>query len=190
MSKTKVLIALLGMHLAGAVLAQTTPLTVQEWTLQESEIKRAEWANKLREERQKGNPDKANAPVVADRTCDDDLQMSAVYGMGRNLRADFIYRGATVTLQPGGDADMGGWSVRELSATRAVMVKRTKSRNGGVNVKTCPLYLSAGARDFTAPVTPLVNSGEVQEQVPPIRPITAPAAGSGQKNEAAAGGAK
>lgn len=188
MSKTKVLIALLGMHLAGAALAQTTPLTVQEWTLQESEIKRAEWANKLREERQKGNPEKANAPVVADRTCDDDLQMSAVYGMGKNLRADFIYRGATVTLQPGGDADMGGWSVRELTATRAVMVKRTKTAKG-VTVKSCPLYLSAGTRDFTAPVTPLVSSGDVQEQMPPIRPI-APPASSGQKSETSAGVAK
>lgn len=189
MSKTKILIALLGMHLAGAALAQTTPLTVQEWTLQESEIKRAEWANKLREERQKGNPEKANASVLADRTCDDDLQMSAVYGMGRNLRADFIYRGATVTLQPGGDADMGGWSVRELTATRAVMVKRIRTSKG-VSVKTCPLYLSAGTRDFTAPVTPLVSSADVQEQVPPIRPIAAPSAGNVQKNEAAAGGAK
>lgn len=177
------MIALLGAHLAGAAIAQSTPLTIQEWTLMQGELKRAEHANKMREERKKGT--EGPAPVVVDRTCDDDLQMSAVYGMGRNLRADFIYRGATVTLSPGGEADMGGWFVRELTPTRAVMVKR---QPGSKKVKTCPLYLSAGARDFTVPVVPVTGASGIQPQVPPISAVASPAA-SGQAT-VAAGAAK
>ena len=185
MSKTKLMTALLSVLLAGAVQAQT-PMTVQEWTLKQSELKRAEFANKLREAQQKGSSDQVQGIAVA-RTCDDDLQMSAVYGMGKNLRADFIYRGATVTLSPGGDADMGGWFVQELTATRAIMVKRGK----GKSVKRCPLYLSAGTRDFTAPVTPLTVAADVQPQVPPISPVAAPASGNGNATKSAApGGAK
>jgi hypothetical protein len=166
MSKTKLLIALLGVHLASGALAQSTPLTIQEWTLMQGDLKRAEHANKMREERKRGA--EGPAPVVVDRTCDDDLQMSAVYGMGRNLRADFIYRGATVTLSPGGQADMGGWYVKDLTPTRALMVKRGKNAK---DVKSCPLYLSAGTRDFTVPVVPVVSASNIPAQVPPISAV-------------------
>lgn len=172
MSKNKLLITLVGFLMTGTALAQSsTPLTIQEWTLMQGELKRAEHVNKLREEQKKGA--EGPAPVVIAHTCDEDLQMTAVYGMGRNLRADFIYRGATVTLSPGGEADMGGWFVKELTPTRALMVKRSR---GAKSVKTCPIYLSAGARDFTAPVLPITAS-DVQVQVPPI----SPAAGVPQK---------
>jgi hypothetical protein len=170
MSKNKLIMALLGAFVTASVMAQTSPLTIEEWTLMQGELKRAEHANKLREELKKGAT--GPAPILLDKTCDEDLQMSAVYGMGRNLRADFIYRGATVTLSPGGEADMGGWFVKELTPTRALMVKRTK---GAKSVKTCPLYLSAGTRDFTAPVVPAIRASEVQVQVPPISPVAAPA---------------
>lgn len=179
MSKTKLMIALLAAHLIGVVQAQT-PMTIQEWSLKQSELKRAEFANKLRETQQKGNPDQAQT-VATVRTCDDDLQMSAVYGMGKNLRADFIYRGATVALSPGGDADMGGWFVQELTPTRAIMVKRGK----GTAVKRCPLYLSAGTRDFTAPVTPMTMASDVPLQVPPITPVASSASGNSPKSAAA-----
>jgi hypothetical protein len=172
MSKNELLLAMIGVLLTSAAAAQSsTPLTIQEWTLMQGDLKRAEHANKLREEQKKGA--EGPAPVVVAHTCDEDLQMSAVYGMGSNLRADFIYRGATVTLSPGGEADMGGWFVKELTATRALMIKRNR---GAKAVKTCPIYLSAGARDFTAPVLP-ISASDVQVQVPPI----SPAAGVAQK---------
>lgn len=170
MSKNKFLIMLLGALVTAPVMAQTSPLTIEEWTLMQGELKRAEHANKLREELKKGAT--GPAPILLDKTCDEDLQMSAVYGMGRNLRADFIYRGATVTLSPGGEADMGGWFVKDLTPTRALMVRRTK---GAKSVKTCPLYLSAGSRDFSAPVVPVVRASDVQMQVPPISPVAASA---------------
>lgn len=169
MSKNKLIIALFSAQLAGAVMAQTSPLTIQEWTLMQGDLKRAEHANKMREEQKKGA--QGPAPAVLEKTCDDDLQMSAVYGMGRNLRADFIYRGATVTLSPGGEADMGGWFVKDLTPTRALMLKRLK---GSKSVKTCPLYLSAGSRDFTVPVVPIVRASDVQMQVPPISAVAVP----------------
>lgn len=179
MSKNKLLTALIGVLMTGAAMAQSsTPLTLQEWTLMQGDLKRAEHANKLREEQKKGA--EGPAPVVIAHTCDEDLRMSAVYGMGRNLRADFIYRGATVTLSPGGEADMGGWFVKELTPTRALMVKRSR---GAKAVKTCPIYLSAGARDFTVPVVPMAGASDVQVQVPPITPV----AGAVQKPVALGG---
>lgn len=168
MSKTKRITALIGAMLVAPVWAQSSsPLTIQEWTIMQGNLKRAEYANKLREEQKKG----ADGPVavVLDRTCDDDLRMSAVYGVGHNLRADFVYRGATVTLSPGGDADMGGWSVKELTPTRALMVKKNKSSKA---LKTCPLYLSAAARDFSAPIAPLTGAGDSHVRVPPISPVS------------------
>lgn len=185
MSKNKLLIALVSTLLGGAAIAQSSaPLTIEEWTLMQGDLKRVEHANKLREEQKKGADGPAPFAVVA-HTCDEDLQMSAVYGMGRNLRADFVYRGATVTLAPGGEADMGGWSVKELTPTRALMVKHGKSSKAA---KTCPIYLSAGARDFTVPVVaPVTSSSDVQVQVPPITPVGSAAAG---QKSVALGGAK
>jgi hypothetical protein len=181
MSKNKLLIALIGVHLASAALAQTTPMTIQEWTLMQAQLKRAEQANKLRDEQKKGAD--APVPVAVARACDEDLQMVAVYGIGRNLRADFMYKGATVTLSPGGEGEMGGWSVKELTPTRAMMVKRGRNAK---SAKTCPLYLSAVSHDFSAPVVPLSSSSDVQ--VPPISPVATPApiqAGAAQKANAA-----
>lgn len=165
MSKNKLLIALIGVHLAGAALAQTTPMTIQEWTLMQAQLKRAEQANKLRDEQKKGAD--APVPVAVAHSCDEDLQMIAVYGMGRNLRADFVYKGATVTLSPGGEGEMGGWSVRELTPTRATMVKRGRNAK---SAKTCPLYLSAASHDFSAPIVPMTSASDVQ--VPPITPVS------------------
>jgi len=178
MSKNKLLIVLIGTVLGGPALAQSsTPLTIQEWTVMQGNLKRAEYANKLREEQKKGVEGLAPIPIVVDRSCDEDLQMSAVYGMGRNLRADFIYKGATVTLSPNGEADMGGWSVRELTPTRATMVRKIK---GSKSVKTCSLYLSAGSRDYSTPVVPLTSASDNHVQVPPISPAaTQPQAASG-----------
>ena len=165
MSKSKLLIVLVGVQLAGFALAQTTPMTIQEWTLTQAQIKRAEQANKLRDEQKKGAD--APVPVAVARSCDEDLQMIAVYGMGRNLRADFMYKGATVTLSPGGEGEMGGWSVKELTPTRATMVKHGRNAK---SAKTCPLYLSAASHDFSAPVMPMASASDVQ--VPPIAPVS------------------
>lgn len=165
MSKNKLLIALIGVHLAGAALAQTTPMTISEWTLMQAQLKRTEQANKLREEQKKGAD--APVPVAVAHTCDEDLQMVAVYGMGHNLRADFLYKGATVTLSPGGEGEMGGWSVKELTSTRALMVKRGRNAK---SAKMCPLYLSAASHDFSTPIVPMSTGSEVQ--VPPIAPVS------------------
>ena len=180
MSKNKLLIALIGVHLASAALAQTTPMTIQEWTLMQAQLKRAEQANKLRDEQRKGAD--TPVPVAVARACDEDLQMVAVYGIGHNLRDDFMYKGATVTLSPGGEGEMGGWSVKELTPTRATMVKRGR--------KACPIYLSAASHDFSAPIVPMSSTSDVQ--VPPIAPVstsTAVQAGAVQKS-AVAGTAK
>jgi hypothetical protein len=172
MSKNKLLIALISAFLASPVLAQSsTPLTIQEWSIMQGNLKRAEYENKLRDERKKGA--EGPAPVVVDRSCDEDLQMSAVYGVGRDLRADFIYKGATITLAPGATADMGGWSVKELTGSRALMVRKVK---GSKSVKTCSLYRSASTRDYSAPVAPLTGAGDSHVQVPPISPVAVPAA--------------
>lgn len=184
MSRNKLLIALIGVHLAGGALAQTTPMTIQEWTLMQAQLKRAEQANKLRDEQKKGVD--APAPVVVANTCDMNLQMVAVYGMGHNLRADFMYKGATVTLSPGGEGDMDGWSVKELTPTRATMVKRGRNAKAA---RPCPLYLSAASRDFSAPIVPLTSASDVQ--VPPITPVstsTASAAQAGAMQKGAVAG--
>jgi hypothetical protein len=156
------------------------PMTIQEFTNRQADIKRAEMESKLEEARRKGNPSSQASPPVTGpvaRTCDDDLSMYAVYGIARNLRADFGYRGATITAAAGDHVDMGGWSVEELTATRALMVKRT-----GKKVIRCPLYLSAGVREFAAPLpspqprTPSVPESSVE--VPPIFPVSGAAVGS------------
>lgn len=173
--------------------AQSTgPMTIQEFTNRQAEIRRAEMNSKLQEAERKNNP---AAPVAAPiaRTCDDDLTMYAVYGIGRNLRADFGYRGATITAAPGDHADMGGWTVEELTPTRAIMVKAAAAskRKGKQNVavaKRCPLYLSSGVRDFAAPPT-VPASTDAAVQVPPITPMSSPVSGA-PKAGAAAGSLK
>lgn len=173
--------------------AQTTgPMTIQEFTNRQAEIRRAEMESKLQETQHKNNPTTPVAAPIA-RTCDDDLTMYAVYGIGRNLRADFGYRGATITAAPGDQADMGGWTVEELTPTRAIMVKaavtgKRKGKHSEAAAKRCPLYLSAGVRDFAAPPSSTAPT-DTAVQVPPISPMSSPVA-SAAKAGAAAGSVK
>lgn len=167
MSRIKYLIALLltPAFVPPSVQGQVTPLTVQEWSNRQAEIKRAEMDSRLREQRSKLGADQA--PRVA-RSCDEDLSMFAVYGMGSRLRADFAYRGAVVTLGPGDRTDIGGWFVEELTPTRALMVQR-KGKN---MVGSCPVYLSARNRDASpGAVVAAAPADAAAVQVPPIKPL-------------------
>src|SRR4051812_28532476 len=127
MSKINVFVSLLLAAVMPSALGQSSPLTVQEWTNLQSEIKRAEARNKLN----------SGVPARIARTCDDELAMYAVFGVGSKLRADFGFRGTTATLAPGENAELGGWYVEELTPSRAVMVKRS----GKKVISRCPVYL-------------------------------------------------
>ena len=101
MSKNKRVAAFLLMICSTGALAQSGPMTIQEWTNRQAEIKRAEQEAKLEEQRRKTN---VSTPVQIARTCDADIAMFAVYGVGEKLWADFGFHGATVTLAAGGQA--------------------------------------------------------------------------------------
>lgn len=193
MLRTKLAFAVLAACAAAPAFAQNAaPLTIQEWTNRQAEIKRAEMESKLNEVRNKGTASSSGtassapatpvpAAVTTARTCDDDLSMSAVYGIGKNLRAEFTYRGAVMTAAPGDHADMGGWMVEELTPTRATMIKNRatgKGRGKHAELKRCPLYLTGGVRDFAAPPAPAAVAAQVDTsvQVPPISPVPSPAA--------------
>jgi hypothetical protein len=182
MSKTKLSVALLLICAAMSAFAQSNgPMTIQEYTNRQAEIRRAEMESKLLESQRKNHPAVAVAAPIA-RTCDDDLTMYAVYGIGNSLRADFGYRGATITAAPHDRADMGGWTVEELTPTRAIMVKTAatgkrsgKGKHREAIAKRCPLYLSAGVREFAAPpVAPVAP--DTSTQVLPIPPMPSPMA--------------
>jgi hypothetical protein len=143
-------------------------MTVQEFTNRAADIKRAEFDAKQEELRRGKGTGSAELPAAVARSCGDDLSMIAVYGIGRNLRADFGYRGASITAAAGDRADMGGWAVEELTPTRAVMVKRQ-----GKKVTRCPVYLAAATRDFSTPPSSPRAASEVAPQVPPITPMAA-----------------
>lgn len=202
MSKTKLIFAGLLAAAVSSAFAQSVtqagsgPMTIQEWTNKQAEIKRAELESKLEEARHKGNAASSPVPVAAPvaRTCDDDLAMYAVYGIGRNLRADFGYRGATITAAAGDHADMGGWTVEELTPSRAIMVRtgsKGKGKSKGSALVRCPLYLSSGVRDFAAPPTmpTMQASTDSSLSVPPISPVSSPVT-SAAKSVVAGGSAK
>lgn len=191
MSKTKLsLLALLTAANVSAFAQSVSqsgsgPMTIQELTNRQADIQRAKLDSELDEARHKSNPAAPASAPVADssaRACDGDLAMYAVYGIGRNLRADFQYKGATITAGPLDHADLGGWVLEELTPTRALMVKRQ-----GKKLVRCPVYLSAGVREFAAaPSTPAAADSSVQ--VPPISPITT--SGTSAAKSSGAGSAK
>ena len=105
MSKNNLIATLLLAICSTGAIAQSGPMTIQEWTNRQSEIKRAEQEAKLEEQRRKSN---VSTPVQIARTCDADIAMFAVYGVGEKLWADFGFRGATVTLAADEGRDVGG----------------------------------------------------------------------------------
>lgn len=139
------------------------PITLGEATAHNTEMRRAKWAADLDEMRRKSG---GNAPAQIAKTCDEDLSMYAVYGPSSRLKADFGYRGATITLSAGDKREIGGWSVEELSTTRAVTVKKEK----GKVVARCPVYLSTIAQPFTPSSVSTSNTATANVSVPPIAP--------------------
>lgn len=175
MSKNKSVVAFLLMACSAGAFSQSGPMTIQEWTNRQAEIKRAEQEAKLEEQRRKTN---VSTPVQIARTCDADIAMFAVYGVGERLWADFGYRGATVTLAAGEGRDVGGWYVEELNASRALLVKRA----GHKIVSRCPVYLSTVTQ--SAPSTGTATVSETD--VPPIRPLTSEGDKSAKASKATA----
>ena len=161
MSKNKRIAAFLLTICSTGAIAQSGPMTIQEWTNRQAEIKRAEQEAKLDEQRRKTN---VSAPVQIARTCDADIAMFAVYGVGEKLWADFGFRGATVTLAAGEGRDVGGWYVDDLTPSRAMLVKRS----GRKVVARCPIYLSTVTQATQASGTPAAG----ETDVPPIKPLS------------------
>lgn len=162
--------------LAAAILAtlqmpaigQSGPITVQELTNRQADLKRIELDTKLSEARAKITG--GNAQTQFARTCDDDLSLYAVYGVGKKLRADFGFHGAVVTLAPGAKIDAGGWYVEELTPTRAMMIKKTNNKI----VAHCPIYLSNGVKPAVPLATVVAGSTAASNvMVPPIIPVSA-----------------
>lgn len=119
--------------------AQAEPMTVGEATRMQSEIARAELNVRLEETRKKLTA-ALPAPVIVteQKEADEVLTLLNVYGIGGKLRGDFLFRGAVVTLSPGGKVGAVGWMLESLTPTQAVMVKR----DGKVVVRRSTLYLS------------------------------------------------
>lgn len=109
------------------VLVSAQVMTVTERTLKQSEIARAKMDADLAEARKRAlgetSQPTAAAPKITDKNADDVLSLISVYGVGDNLKADFLFQGAIITLEPGGKTKAAGWSVEKLTPTQAVMVK-------------------------------------------------------------------
>ncbi len=110
------------------VLVSAQVMTVTERTLKQSEIARAKMDADLAEARKRAlgetsQPTVAAAPKITEKNADDVLTLVSVYGVGDKLKADFLFQGAIITLEPGGKTKAAGWSVEKLTPTQAVMVK-------------------------------------------------------------------
>ena len=122
-------------------------MTVTEVTLKQSEIARAELDSRLSDIRNKNNFTNTapvavrTAPTLADKDADEVLSLVSVYGVGTNLKADFLFRGTVVTLEAGGKTEAAGWRVEKLSQTEAVLVRVNK----GKVIKRNTVYLSSAA---------------------------------------------
>lgn len=133
-------------------------MTITEATLKQSDIARVELDAKLEEAKKKitgmsGNSLAPVAPVVpaySEKPADEVLSLISVYGVGHKLKADFIFRGAVITLEPGGVTKAAGWGVEKLTATEAVLTKHA----GKQVVKRNTVYLSAVSASNPQPMPP------------------------------------
>ena len=109
------------------VLSSAQVMTVTERTLKQSEIARAKMDADLAEAKKRAlgesSQPTAAAPKITEKSADDVLSLISVYGVGKNLKADFLFQGAIITLEPGSKTKAAGWSVESLTPTQAVMVK-------------------------------------------------------------------
>lgn len=178
-----------GFFLASAVIA--TPsiaqlLTVSEATLKQSEIARAELDSRLADIRNKsGAPGgvqasaqstaqpAARAPSIAEKDADEVLSLVSVYGIGTKLKADFLFRGAVITLEAGGATEAAGWRVEKLTKTEAVLVKMAKNRV----IKRSTVYLATELQSATQATreTPLPFPAQTPGLSPGAPPVAAPA---------------
>jgi len=159
MLKIKISLALIAVSATFQVFAQTAPMTIQEFGSRQADLKRAKMDADLIEQKKKASPVITAAPLAA--TCDQYINLLAVYGVEKKLRDDFAFHGATFTLAPGEKSDVGGWHVEELTSSRALMVKRSE----GKITSRCPIYLSNGYKP-SVDIPPIPSNANVQ--VPPI----------------------
>lgn len=188
MLANKITLALILAGLAGG--ASAAALTVGEATQMQSEITRAELNVRLEETKKKlGSAMPAPPAVVAEaKEADELLSLISVYGVGKNLKADFLFRGAIVTLAVGGAVGAVGWTLESLTPTQAVLVKK----DGKVVTRRSTLYLTgmrtdkvyasghegeasaAGARARSAGDTAVAESSVGQPVMAPASTQTAP----------------
>lgn len=167
MSKNKVLMLFTAIGFAIPVSAQM--MTVTEATLKQSEIARAEFDARLEDARGKSNS-AGKAPLHVERTptklVDQDaeglLSLISVYGVGHKLKADFLFRGAVVTLEAGGNNEAAGWRVEKLTQTDAVLVRMENNKV----TKRNTVYLSPASNINPSPAPSVLPSSNLQVPAP------------------------
>lgn len=121
--------------------AQAQVLTAVEASQKQSEIARYELDARLEEMKRKiqGTQPVVVPPMMQEaKEADELLSLISVYGVGKNLKADFLFRGTVITLSPGSRVGAVGWILESLTPTQAVVVKK----DGRAVVRRSTLYLT------------------------------------------------
>ena len=169
-----------GTKFGTAVLVTLLPLTAAaqmsmgEATARQADIARAEMDLRLatlKKQLEQGTLQAPPLPThvqIAEKDASDMIQLVAVYGIGNELRADFLFQNAPITLTPKSKTSIAGWYLESLSPAQAVLIKR-----GGKGAEQRSVLYLSGSSTEPRPGEPqngALSSGSTAQQTtqPPL----------------------